>query len=187
MSNTPNRTAGTWLSAIIVAVIGILLFMYLVMSGVMPTEAPYFTTHAPGDTTFEVGESGTFMIYHEFQRTQDSQGMLRPPGIEDLKIQVVEVATGEPVELESDTDSQYAIRRTVGESIYRFEAPAAGSYRIITIYPAGGTASYGLTIGRPYGQKFYTAFLRAAIVLVVTGVLVVTIIVVGARRNASGN
>lgn len=185
MPKHPNSTAATWLSAIAVAVIGIAIFMYVVMTGAMSAEDDFFQTQAPGEAVFPVDEAGSFRIFHEFQRTQDSKGMLRPPGIEDLKVQVVQEATGDSLDLAAHLGDTYAIRRTVGESIYAFDAPAPGDYRIITVHPADSSATYGLTIGRPYGQKLLDTLVSAFGILVVTGILVIGVVVLGSRRDAA--
>ncbi len=184
MSNSPNLTARTWLSAIFVSVTGIFIFMYVVVSSALSSDQRYFTLDAPGEATFSFRDTGDYYLFHEFQRTPDSQGMLRPPGVGALKVQIVNDAARATVPLTPDTSGRYVIYRTVGESLYAFTIDTPGNYRVTALHPDGSDAPHTLTIGRTQGQQVFVSLRLGFAVLLGTSIFVVLILYFGARRRS---
>lgn len=175
-----------WAAATIVAVAGSLIFMYVVLSGVLRSEARFTHFEAPGEVEFTLDRGGTYTIYQELRRTLDNKDVIRPPGIGRLKFQAIRMEGNETLPLIPPQGGAYKLRRMLAEPLHAFVAPAPGRYRVIAVDPEETLKEpFSLIVGQSYGAQVWTTLLRGCFVLLATGILIAVILARAVRRSES--
>lgn len=176
MSSSPDThlSPGHW--ALLAALMfgSTLLFILIVVWGVAGGDDRFVRFDAPGVIDLELPSAGRYILYHEFERTPDSKGEVRPGTLDGIIANIQEMPAGERVEmLPADPSARYVIQRIIGEPIYEFVLPRGGTWRLATeLKQDAGTAKARLSIiPNPAGramQAFYTglAFQVAALALI---------------------
>ena len=90
----------------------------------------------PGQTDLMLKEAGTYTIYHEYQSTFEGR-VYDVASVSGLAITVRAQPGGEEVPLRSTTSTRYRVGATAGRSLFDFEVPAPGAYRISAAYGGG--------------------------------------------------
>ena len=127
----PSLTAGNWALLATLMFGSTLVFLFICIHGVAGGPQRFVRFEAPGVQEIALPLAGSYLLYHEFDRTPDSQGEIRPATLESMIINVQSAESGEIVDaVPVRGEPGYVLRRLVGEPIYRFEIPAAGLWRI---------------------------------------------------------
>jgi len=136
--STPHDTLspGHWAILASLTFASTLVFVFICISGVAGGPDRFVRFEAPGIQELELPSAGRYILYHEFDRTQDSQGEVRPGQIDHLTASLQSMPAGERVDLlpASDDAQGYVIRRVKGEPLYEFEIPNAGTWRLASEY-----------------------------------------------------
>jgi len=188
-SNTTGLSVGEWVAFFAVLVVGVGLSLWLVLSGMMVGQDDATRFEVPGEAAFNLTRAGNYVVYHEMERTADRLDLLRPPGIETLRVHLQHVDTGERIPLEDALgDASYVLRQNFGESLYRFRAQQAGDYLLLAESEdpeAGGV--YTLVVSQDYRARFLAGFAGGAAVFLLTALFVAAIAYRAYRRtNAKG-
>jgi len=162
------------------------LFVGLAIAGAMGgNDERYIRFEVPNSKDLPNLAKGEHVLYMEFDRSPDNKNDLRPPGIERLTFTLSNADTGEVVPLRPSTKIiRYAIRRIVGESLYEFNLPAQGTYRLDAAYEPGvDGGAYRVAVGRPYGKVVFRYFTGGFLLLIGAGFLISYILHREIRRN----
>ena len=126
-------------SALIIVVVGILIFVWSIISGLSGLDKELIQVTAPGTVDLELQEVGDYTIFYETVSFIGdrfySTGETFPSGLE---IEVVDISSGEDVALRSPMGSStYDIDGRSGRSIAAFTIGHSGVYRMRTWYSPG--------------------------------------------------
>jgi len=134
-------TAGHWAILASLTFASTLVFVFICIWGIAGGPDRFIRFEAPGINDLELPSAGRYVLYHEFDRTQDSQGQVRPGQIDHLRANMQAMPAGERVELRPASEAQgYVIQRIVGEPLYEFDLPNGGRWRLVTEYQGIGEA-----------------------------------------------
>ena len=157
----PSLSAGNWALLATLMFGSTLVFLFICIRGVAGGPDRFVRFEAPGVQEIALSSAGSYLLYHEYDRTPDSQGKIRPDTVESMNVSVQSAESGEIVDVTpARGEPGYVLRRIVGEPVYRFEIPAAGLWRIATELQGGqeGTARLSV-IPNPQGYAM-RAFMR---------------------------
>jgi hypothetical protein len=146
-SNAWYGLAGAFLVA------GIAVFIWLIASGVTGMQTGFQRGVVPGKIELQVGEPGTYVIYHEYQSVIDGKIFRNASGHPPLAVEVISRESGATVDLQAATmNSTYTINSRSGRSMLSFEADQPGAYTLTAAYPAGSAGpEVVLAVGRGIG------------------------------------
>ena len=169
-----NLGVGRWVAILLVFFGGVALFMTVVIYGLAGPSSERITFEAPGRAIVQLPAAGSYVLYHEFPRTQDSQGLQRPEGSELIAVTLTNERTGARIEVDQpETRRSYTIRRRFAESIREFTVGHAGTFRFETDFPRGTPApDMTLVALQPYPQRLARTAPRALGVLLGTALLI---------------
>ena len=85
---------------------------------------------APGEIVVTFDEPGERMIFHEYQGMMASISFSHPPELEGMEIEVAPVGGGPPLALKPFEGFSYSLGPRSGVSIFSFEVPEPGEYRV---------------------------------------------------------
>jgi hypothetical protein len=175
---------GAWVIVFAVMSVGFASFTYVVARGLVADARDYLRMEAPGRAEVKFDHAGKYVIFHEYERTRDSQGIIRPPGIEEMAFLVLPEDGDTPIQVvEVGRSWRYVIRRTVGEAVREFVVPTPGVYEISATSPAGGDiAPLTLSVGRPYTNRIIGAFLAGLIPMAITLAIIAITLFIAHRR-----
>ena len=150
------------------------LFIAVLLGGVMRSRDAAFPLEAPGVINFTLDKAGAYTIFVEYARTQDSQDVARPDGIERLEVAVTGAASGKAIALTPVAEGDvYAIRRQLREPRYTFRIKEPGDFRLEASYPPEEPGPpLRLLLSRSYKGQVFSAFRNGLAVLLVTGLIV---------------
>jgi hypothetical protein len=149
--------------------------LVIFISGFMSVRQDYARFDAPGEAALELSKTGKYLVYHEYRRSDDSVGYVRPPGQETLRFQI-RPATGEselPVSPPATPES-YAIRRTYAEAIGEFQVSTPGAYTIKAVLEQAPEAEPLTLVVRASAREVFsrTLFQGVSLLMLVVVVLV---------------
>lgn len=85
---------------------------------------------APGEATLSLSQTGTYIIYHEFNSTLYGQTFANAPGLQGLSARLAGTPD-QPVPLTKIRwQDQYAFKERKGEAMWRFEIDEPGQYAL---------------------------------------------------------
>jgi len=173
----------------VLVIAGAIVFTWTLINGVTGGQERFTYVEAPGETEIHFSETGPYVVFHEYQRTQDSRGTLKGGEATDLNLELVNTATGETVAVqEVERMQRHVIRRIIRDSAFRFEIDDAGDYRFSAQYPpeqAG--APLTLVIGELYGDQIIGTMLNGLAILGATGVLIALVLFQSSRQAPAEN
>jgi hypothetical protein len=164
-------TSRAWAITLVVITLGVVALIYVLLTGMAGAAGSYTRITAPGHGTLEAPESGTYYIYHEYDRYQGLDKVTPPEEVKTLQLTVIEGRTGQEIALEeAEEDVSYRIRRLQGTGLWHFFAPNPGTFEIVTAYPTDVPGpEVTLSVGQTFGNRIQTTLLGAAGVIVITG------------------
>lgn len=157
--------------------------LYIFITGFLSIRQDYARFEAPGEAALDLSTPGTYLVYHEFRRSDDSVGYVRPPGQDEVRFEVIAEGGGNlPVSPSVDKET-LAIRRTFSESIAQFQVDAPGHFQIRAVWePPPDTKPLTLVVRASGREVLWRTVGRGSLVLLLTFVAVVLIGVLGGRR-----
>ncbi|MFM1920072.1 MAG: hypothetical protein RLZZ303_1706 [Candidatus Hydrogenedentota bacterium] len=166
---------GDWSILTSLAFGGMLLYLFVVIYGTVGTQDRFIRFDAPGVIEFDLEWSGTYIVYHEFDRTADNKGEIRPAqgGALVARLQAAGGGAMYPVE-PAPEGHEYKMQRMLAEGMYQFTVEQAGRYRFVTEYKSGdgGAPIRMVIIPTPAGRALRVFYLGTAMaVLIFVGVL----------------
>ena len=187
--NDTGLSIGEWVILLLILTIGLGYALWSAMLGMSQGQEQVTVFTVPGEVTFELDRPGSYLIYNKVQRSADSQDEIRPPGLNQLRLNVQHVASGERLQLEDARgESNYAIRRTLAESLYRFRAGEKGAYFALAEYDDPQfVGDFEFIVAQDFRQQLISGLSRAGVVMVLTfgavGILAYRAIGRGRREN----
>lgn len=152
--------------------------MVIFITGFMSVRQDYARFDAPGQAELVLSKPGTYLVYHEYRRSDDSVGFVRPPGQETLRFEVRPAAGGAnlPV-LPPATAESFAIRRTYAEAIGAFQVETPGAYTLVAVMEQAPDAEpLTLVVRASPREVFGRTLLRGVSLLVLVVVLLIGIV-----------
>lgn len=159
--------------------------LYIFITGFLSIRQDYARFEAPGEAALALSAPGTYLVYHEFRRSDDSVGYVRPPGQDDVHFEVIADDGAKIPVAPSLNKETLAIRRTFSESIAQFEVSAPGRYQIRAVWEAPPDTKPLTLVVRASGRAvLWRTVGRGALVLVLTFTAVVLIGWLASRHAA---
>lgn len=187
--STKRRGLGmqAWIIVFTVMSVGFGTFVLVVVRGLVSDTRDYVRMEAPGRAEMDLKYAGKYVIFYEYERTRDSQGVLRGGGIDDLAFLVLDPENPVPIQVvDVGRPRNYHIRRTVGEAVREFVVPAPGRYEFsATSSNSEDVPKINLAVGRPYNDRIIGAFLAGMIPLAVTFAIIALTLFLAHRRAQS--
>lgn len=122
----------------LIAVAGFVAAGFLVFSGVSAVEGRLMQVVMPGSATLNLGQPGTYTIYHETRSVVDGQ-LYASTSVSGLRVSM-RAPGGGAVELTpSSGGSTYRFGSREGRSVFSFTVATPGEYRITGALPDGRT------------------------------------------------
>jgi len=172
--------------AIIIVVAGFAIFGWTIFSGISGIGEDFIQMTAPGTKDLDLSEVGEYTIFYENLSVVGgrlySTGDAVPEGLE---IEVVDLSSGEKVDLRSPTGSStYSFGGRSGRSIAAFVVDHPGAYRMKAQYPPGrGGPEVVLAIGSGFFGKVMTVVLISSASLFGSVIIAAAILISAARRR----
>src|SRR6185312_10238567 len=83
----------------------------------------------PGQATLTLNESGTYTIFHEYRSVVDGK-IYAAGGLSGLRVTVTSPGGTDVPLTRPGATSRYTLSSRAGVSVFAFEAPAPGAYRL---------------------------------------------------------
>ena len=184
--NNVNTSGNAHISLLVsVLVLGMGVFLWIVLGGVLGGRPDFFELEAPGEMEVMLSQVGSYTVFHEYFRTQDSQETVRPKGVDGLEVMLMPTGGGATVAVSPAEDAQpYAIRRRLRETLYRIEITTPGTYAFKAAYPETDPGPpVRLVISQTYERQVFGAFIKGIGVLLITAILVTIIAIKKPRQS----
>jgi hypothetical protein len=115
----------------------------------------------PGEIELRLDGPGIYAIFHEYQSTVNGR-LHSVPAVSGLLVSVRTLPAGEEVVLRSRLGAQYAMAGASGRSLFEFEVPSPGRYRLAASYAGGRREPQTvLAVGRDVMKDLVTCILTA--------------------------
>lgn len=166
-----------WISTSILMIVGFLVFLYVLFQGVVDSHSTYHSFTAPGIKEIELTSPGEYMIFHEYDRTVDSRGILKPSGFEQLVMMLRDKESGAGIALEKTTTPiRTNIRRIYREARYSFNIDAPTTVILEADYnEAGNTQEFQVSVGRFLQGSLIMGVVKATGIILLFGLVIAAI------------
>lgn len=168
-----------------VFVIGIILFVVLLLTGITSTVNRLDTrVVVPGTNTIELKETGKYSIYFEYRSVLDEK-VYETESIVGLMCSLKNTETGESVNLSNSiVNSNYSISGRQGKSIFDFDIDKPGKYEFKAWYKSERGEEAVLAIGKGFsGSLVRTILLCIGVLIISLGASITIFVVTLIRRN----
>ncbi len=168
-----------------VFVIGIILFVVLLLTGITSTVNRLDNRIVvPGTQTIELKETGKYSIYFEYRSVLDGK-VYETESIVGLMCSLKNTETGESINLSNSiVNSNYSISGRQGKSIFDFDIDKPGKYEFKAWYKSERGEEAVLAIGKGFsGSLFRTILLCIGVLIISLGASVTIFVVTLVRRN----
>ena len=133
-----------------VAVVGLVLALVFVVTGLQDLPTGVIRFQAPGEDTVVLSEAGQYLIYHEYPTGST------PTSTSGLRCRLSDQASGSPVTVVPSSGTTWTTGGLTRREIMRFEIARAGTYSVsCSSDTSAGTID--LAIGRPFLRKIFRA------------------------------
>ena len=174
----PARTSGKWYLLVLIPIAIAGVAGYLAFSGMVDQIEKMKRVVMPGEHQLELA-AGEHVVYGETTSTVD--GTAYHTTSISLSCNLVEVASGEPVRLETPTGSTtYSLGGYAGQSMFQFELARGGAY--LFTCTSGENDPAVLAIGPGIGAGIVLAVL--SIVLPLIAAIVIAVVIRRKRRRS---
>ena len=176
---------GVYLVSGAVFVIGIILFVVLLLTGITSTVSRLDNRIVvPGTQTIELKETGKYSIYFEYRSVLDGK-VYETESIVGLMCSLKNTETGESINLSNSiVNSNYSISGRQGKSIFDFDIDKPGKYEFKAWYKSERGEEAVLAIGKGFsGSLFRTILLSIGVLIISLGASVTIFVVTLVRRN----
>ncbi|KNY29616.1 hypothetical protein [Pseudobacteroides cellulosolvens] len=168
-----------------VFIIGIILFVVLLLTGITSTVNRLDTRIVvPGTNTIELKETGKYSIYFEYRSVLDGK-VYETESIVGLMCSLKNTETGESVNLSNSiANSNYSISGRQGKSIFDFDIDKPGKYEFKAWYKSERGEEAVLAIGKGFGGSLVRTILLCIGALIISlGASITIFVVTLVRRN----
>lgn len=169
-----EKRKSPWLSTSILMTVGFVVFLFVLFRGVMDSHSQFHTFTAPGTLEVALSQPGEYMIFHEYDRTVDSKGVIKPDGFDQLVMMLNDAETGDRIDVEKLAGSfRTNIRRVYREAEYSFSIANPTTISLEADYnEAGSSQQFSVAVGRYLQGSLIFGVVKAIGVIVVFGIII---------------